>query len=149
MGIGDLKIFVFVWYPYFLFCANWYHQNFTIDEDLQLIETQSNPIFFFLLTPKKKRHVFSSFCFFFSPENGKKFVYSFRHRRLTRRNGRQMMFSFNSYSLMSSAILLASMDAPSNPRFVNPTAYSPHSPFQPFGNGLLGKPSFSENISLS
>lgn len=50
---------------------------------------------------------------------------------------------------MSSAILLASIDAPSNPRFVNPTAYSPHSPFQPLGNGLRGNPSFSENISLS
>lgn len=32
---------------------------------------------------------------------------------------------------MSSAILFASIDAPSKPRFVNPTAYSPHSPFQP------------------
>lgn len=50
---------------------------------------------------------------------------------------------------MSSAILAASMDVPSNPRFENPTAYNPHSPFQPSGNGFVGNPSFSKNELVS
>lgn len=43
---------------------------------------------------------------------------------------------------MSLAILTASDDVPRSPLLVNPTAYNPFSPFQPFGNGDFGIPSF-------
>lgn len=50
---------------------------------------------------------------------------------------------------MSSATLRALMEAPSNPRLVNPTAYSPFVPFQPSGKAILGKPSSSLKKSSS
>jgi len=53
------------------------------------------------------------------------------------------------YCSISCAILLASNDAPINPRFVKPAAYRPRSPFQPLGKGMFGNPSFPEKNSLS
>jgi hypothetical protein len=43
---------------------------------------------------------------------------------------------------MSLAILTASEAVPRSPLLVNPTVYNPFSPFQLFGNGVLGMPSF-------
>ncbi|KAF5820194.1 hypothetical protein HanXRQr2_Chr02g0086031 [Helianthus annuus] len=49
---------------------------------------------------------------------------------------------------MSCDTLMASNDAPDRPLLVNPTAYTPHFPFHPSGNDVVGIPSF-ENKSLS
>ena len=49
---------------------------------------------------------------------------------------------------MSSAILIASSEAPDNPLLVNPAAYNPAFPFHPLGNGAFGNPFFEKN-SLS
>lgn len=90
-----------------------------------------------------------SSLFFFAFSNPKNsFIFQFSHHASGQGNSKTCVASAFQLCSISSAILFASIDAPSKPRFVNPTAYSPFSPFHPFGNGFRGNPSFSLNMSL-